>query len=185
MEDERIVQLFWQRDESAVACAAEHYGAYLSAVARRILGDRRDAEECLNSTLEAAWRSIPPHRPMQLKLYLAKLTRRISLDLCRKRSAAKRGGGPYDLALEELEECISAGEAPDRQTDRKLLAESIQAFLAALPTEERRVFLLRYWHMYSVGEVAQRCGYSRSKTASMLHRTRLRLKEELLREELL
>ncbi len=185
MEDERIVGLFWQRDESALACTQERYGSYLTAIARRILGDVRDAEESVSSTLEAAWQSIPPHRPAGLKLYLAKLTRRISLDMCRKRSALKRGGGQTALALEELEECIAGEDTPEKQTDRKLLAEGIQTFLAAQPEAERRVFLLRYWHLYSVAEVALRCGYTRSKTASMLHRTRLRLKEALLREGLL
>lgn len=185
MEDERIIGLFWQRDESALACTQERYGTYLSAIAGRILGDRRDAEESVSSTMAAAWQSIPPHRPQVLKLYLAKLTRRISLDMCRKSSALKRGGGQAVLALEELEECLAGQDTPEKHTDRKLLAEGIRTFLAALPEDERRVFLLRYWHMHSVRDVAARCGYTRSKTASMLHRTRLRLKEELLREGLL
>ena len=93
MEDSRIVDMYLNRDEQAVACAQARYGAYCEAIARRILGDRQDAEECVNAAWLAAWNSIPPQNPRDLKGYLAKLVRRISLDVCRKRDALKRGGG--------------------------------------------------------------------------------------------
>jgi len=185
MEDSRIVDWFWARDERALNAAREQYGAYCCAIARRILGDERDAEESLNSTLHAAWQSIPPNRPRQLRTYLAKLARRISLDVRRRQQAQKRGGGVCDAVLEELEECLSGGETPETAFDRAAITEGIRRFLERLPGDERRVFLLRYWHMYPIDEVAERCGFTRSKTASMLCRTRLKLKNYLLREELL
>lgn len=185
MEDRCIVDWFWARDERALNAAREQYGAYCCAIARRILGDERDAEESLNSTLHAAWQSIPPHRPQQLRSYLAKLARRISLDARRRQQAQKRGGGVCETVLEELEECLAGGETPETAFDRAALAEGIRGFLHRLSADERRVFLLRYWHLYSIDDVAVRCGFSRSKTTSMLYRTRLKLKNHLHREELL
>ena len=185
MEDRCIVDWFWARDERALNAAREQYGAYCCAIARRILGDERDAEESLNGTLHAAWQSIPPNRPQHLRTYLAKLARRISLDVRRKQNAQKRGGGVCEAVLEELEECLAAEETPETAFDRAALAEGIRGFLNGLGAAERRAFLLRYWHLYSIDDVAARCGFSRSKTTSMLYRTRLKLKNHLLREELL
>ncbi len=185
MEDAEIVALYLNRDERAVSCAQERYGAYCAAIARRIVGDRQDAEECVNAAWLAAWNSIPPHKPQHLKGYLAKLTRRVSLDVCRKRDAGKRGGGEAALALEELRDCLPCGETTESRMEGQLLAESIQAFLNRLPDQEKRAFLLRYWHMYSVEQVAVKMGFSQSKTASLLFRTRIKLKNHLIKEELL
>lgn len=60
MDDERIIELFWSRDEGAVPAAQEKYGAYCRAVALGILGDARDAEECVNDALYLLWNAIPP-----------------------------------------------------------------------------------------------------------------------------
>ena len=125
MEDSRIVDMYLNRDEQAVACAQARYGAYCEAIARRILGDRQDAEECVNAAWLAAWNSIPPQKPRDLKGYLAKLVRRISLDACRKRDAVKRGGGERAAALEELGDCLAGGETVKARMENRMLAESI------------------------------------------------------------
>ena len=182
MEDQRIVGLFEERNEQAVACSAQKYGAYCASIARRIVGNQRDAEECVNAVWLAAWNSIPPHRPQNLKAYLAKLTRRISLDTCRKQTAQKRGQGETALALEELKDCLMDDKTTENQAEGVWLSDSIQQFLLGLPEAERRVFLLRYWHLYSVEETARRMGYSQSKTASQLFRTRMKLKNHLMKE---
>ena len=185
MEDSRIVNLYLNRDEQAVACAQARYGADCEAIARRILGDRQDAEECVNAAWLAAWNSIPPQEPRNLKGYLAKLVRRISLDVCRKRDALKRGGGERAAALEELGDCLPGGETVEARMENRMLTESIQAFLNLLPETERRVFLLRYWHLYGIGEIAEKTGFSQSKVASMLFRTRIKLKNRMMKEGLL
>ncbi len=185
MEDSRIVDKYLDRNEQAVACTQTQYGAYCGAVARRIVGDRQDAEECVNAAWLAAWNSIPPQKPKDLKGYLAKLVRRISLDACRKRDAVKRGGGERAAALEELGDCLPGGENVEACLENQMLAECIQSFLNRLPEMERRVFLLRYWHLYSVGEIAERTGFSQSKVTSMLFRVRIKLKNRLIKEDLL
>ena len=184
MEDRQIIELYFARDEQAVDRTAEQYGGYCAAIARRITGDPRDAEECVNAVWLAAWNSIPPNHPLGLKAYLAKLTRRISLDICRKRDAHKRGGGEVALALEELQNCLPDQETPETQAEGKLLSESIQAFVCRLPEQERRAFLLRYWHLYSLEETADKMGCSKSKVNSMLFRTRVKLKNHLMKEGL-
>lgn len=185
MEDSRIVEMYLNRDEQAVACTQARYEAYCGAIARRIIGDQRDAEECVNTAWLAAWNSIPPQKPKDLKGYLAKLVRRISLDACRKRDAVKRGGGERAAVLEELGDCLPGGETVEDRMETKMLAESIQGFLSRLPETERRVFLLRYWHLYGIGEIAERTGFSQSKVTSMLFRVRIKLKNRLIKEDML
>ena len=107
MEDNLIVDLYWQRNENAITETASKYGKYLYSISYRILLNAEEADECINDTYNDAWMSIPPHRPSILSTFLGKITRRISIDLWRKNNANKRGGGEIPFALEELEECIS------------------------------------------------------------------------------
>lgn len=179
MDDKSIVDLFWQRNEQAITKTAERYESYLRSIAFRILADPSDAEECVNDTYHAAWDSIPPHKPAVLSTYLGKLTRRICLKVLRSRSTQKRGNNEVALSLDELTECIPAGACLDDAIELKELVASINAFLASLLVAERRVFVLRYWHALPILSICEQLGYSKSKVESMLHRTRVKLKNQL------
>lgn len=182
MDDKSIVELFWQRNELAITQTEEMYGTYLHAISFRILGDQSDAEECVNDTYNAAWNSIPPHKPAVLSTYLGKLTRRISLKVLRNRNAQKRGGNEVAVSLDELAECIPTGSFLDNAIELKELTNTINSFLASLPVNERRVFVLRYWHALPILSICQQLGYSKGKVESMLHRTRAKLKRQLEKE---
>ena len=182
MEDSRIVELYWHRKEQAVVETQQKYGAYCWQIAHRILGNRDDAQECVNDVYQAAWDSIPPNRPENLRTYLGKLTRRISMKRWRNQDAQKRGGGEVALSLEELGECIPDGRQIDESLAALELVNTINRFLWGLPSQERQVFVLRYWHGYAIQDIGKRFGFSRSKVESMLHRTREKLREKL-REE--
>ena len=182
MDDKNIVELFWQRNELAITKTEEMYGAYLQAISFRILGNHSDAEECVNDTYNAAWNSIPPHKPAVLSTYLGKLTRRISLKILRSRSTQKRGSNEVTLSLDELSECIPAGYCLDDAIELKELTNTINSFLASLPVIERRVFVLRYWHALPIASICKKLGFSKSKVQSMLHRTRFKLKNQHKKE---
>ena len=163
---------------------AERYGNYCAAVARNILADDRDAEECVNDTWLAAWNSMPVNRPARLAPYLGKITRNLALDRWAERRALKRGGGAVTLALEELDECIPAGGGVEEEILRRELADAVRRFVHALGQTERNVFLLRYWYVCPVAEIAGRFGFSESKVKSMLLRTRKKLRAFLEKEAL-
>lgn len=182
MKDAHIVELFWQRQEQALEEAAAEYGSYCAQIAGRILGNEQDTEECVSDVLQAAWDSIPPNRPENLKTYLGKLTRRISMKRWRSRDAQKRGGGEMDLSLEELGQCIPSGVSLEEKLAGKELTASIDAFLAKLPKQERQVFVLRYWYGCSIREIGGKFRFSKSKVESMLFRTRNKLRETLRTE---
>lgn len=178
MPDDRIVALYWARSESAITETAAKYGGYCRSIAYNILFDAQDAEESVNDTYLDAWDSMPPHKPDILSTFLGKITRRISIDRWRYLHAEKRGGGQMPAVLEELSDCASPDDV-ESAIEESEMARLIRVFLDALPLPERRVFLCRYWYMEPVADIARAHGFSVSKTASMLHRTRGKLRELL------
>lgn len=182
MEDERIVSLYWQRDESAIRETETKYSRYLIKIAYNILSDMEDSRESVNDTYLAAWNSMPPHRPGVLSTYLAKLTRRISIDRFRYRTREKRKQSEYEISLSELGDCVSGGNTTEEAVNVKLLADAIGIFLRLQSEEARNVFIGRYYFLDSVKDVAAYCGITESKCKTLLHRTRLALREYLIKE---
>ena len=182
MEDLQIVELYWNRDEQAIAETQNKYGNYCYSIAYGILRNNEDAQESVNDTYLATWEAIPPHHPLNLSTFIGKITRRLSLNKWRSMNAEKRGGGQVTLSFEELEQCIPDGKDFQEQLDAQVLADSINGFLADLKPEQRKVFVCRYWYFESVEDIAERFGYSSSKVKMMLKRTRDSLKEYLIKE---
>lgn len=182
MEDERIVALYFARDEAAIAETKTKYEAYLMKIAYNILFNTEDSSESVNDTYLAAWNSMPPHKPSVLSTYLGKLTRRISIDRVRRRSAEKRRGTQYAVSLDELSECLPAPTSPEQEADAKALGEKLSEFLRGLSKEARVAFVSRYFFMDSIKEIARYGGMSESKAKSLLFRTRQSLKEFLRKE---
>ena len=182
MEDKTIIDLYWKRSENAIAETSKKYGGYCFSIANNILNSMEDSEESVNDTWLAAWNTMPPKRPDILAVFLGKITRYISLDRWRNRTAAKRGGGEVPLVLDELAECVAGRETVELQYLHKELAEVINQFLRTLPEHERKVFVCRYWYMDSIEDISKRFEFSESKVASMLYRIRGKLKDTLEKE---
>jgi len=184
MDDNKIIDLYWARSEDAIYETASKYGRYCFNIAYNILFNKEDSEESVNDAYLAAWNTMPPKRPKILAAFLGKMTRYISLDRWKNRTAAKRGGGEVPLVLDELEECISGEESTENIYLQKEFARDINYFLEGLPEVERKVFLCRYWYLDSIADIAKRFGFTESKVTSMLYRTRGKLKCMLEKEEI-
>lgn len=179
IDDERIIALFFARSEQAIQELDQKYGKLCHSLAHHIVGDRRDAEECVNDAYLGVWNAIPPERPDPLLPYLCKVVRNLSLKRYWKKRAAKRNS-PYTVALEELEECIPDRETVEEELDAKELAQIIGDFLDTLTAENRVIFLRRYWFCDSCKDIAGRVGL-REKTVSVrLTRIRGNLKRYLM-----
>lgn len=184
MEDSRIVDLYWQRDEGAISATAEKYGKYCNHIAYNILYSSEDAEECVNDTWLRAWNAIPPQRPAQLSTYLGKITRNLALNRYKSANAQKRGGGQTDAALAELEECLSGRSQVEDFIDESVLTETINEFLRQLPKLNRVIFVKRYWYMTPVKEIAAELSLRENRVATMLFRMRKDLKACLEKEDI-
>lgn len=146
MEDREIVNLYWERNSNAIKETASKYGGYCKAIAKNILGNNEDAEECVNDIYLNTWNSIPPNRPNVLSTYLGKITRNLSFDRFRHRHADKRGGGEIELVLDELGECVSGADSVEQEVEKKELIRAINSFLDTLSQEKCNIFLCRYWY---------------------------------------
>ena len=182
MEDQQIIELYWARSEQAIRESETKYGAFCLSIARNILAQEQDAEECVNDTWLRAWNAMPPQRPSILSAFFAKLTRNLSLDRWRRQRAAKRGGGQTALALQELEECLPDRRRPDEALEAAETARLISAFLRRQGELDRKLFVRRYFYLESLADLGARFGLTQGQVKSRLHRVRQRLRAELERE---
>ena len=182
MDDNRIVELYLQRDEDAIGQTAEKYGSRLRALAQGITGDRGTAEECENDTYMEAWNTIPPHEPRTyLYPFLARITRHLALNCCRDRSRLKRSALICELTA-EMEQCIPAPDDMECRIDDMALSAAINGFLGGLDAEKRNIFIRRYWYLDSIADISRRYALSKSKVKTTLFRCRNGLKEHLEKE---
>ena len=183
MEDKDIVELFLMRSEDALREVSEKYGAYLKKTAYTIVGNNSDAEECVNDTYLSAWNSIPPHRPEVLLTYLCKLCRNHALMKLRYNRSEKRGGGKAIKALDEIAEVIP-GQTDD-EGESEAIGRCVRNFVYSLYSDEKNVFLQRYFRFYDIRTISKNTGFTQSKVKMMLKRSRDRLKIKLESEGLM
>lgn len=182
MTDNQIIDLYFRRSEQAISETAAQYGAYCHTIAYNIWGNQQDTEECVNDTYLTTWNQLPPQRPRCLSAYLGKITRNLSIDCWRKNHAVKRGGSQLALAIEEMDQTLSSGQDLEAEYLQTELTEQINTFLRTLPDTERRVFILRYFHLYAVADIGREFGFTKNKVATMLLRTRRKLKAYLIEQ---
>ncbi len=182
MEDREIVELYWQRSQTAIVESQKKYENYCMKVALNVLSNWEDARECINDVWLAAWNAIPPNRPEILSAFLGKIARRISIDCYRRQTAAKRGGNEITLAIEELEECLVARDNVEEAIEKKELEKVLNEFVCGLEEEKRDMFMRRYWYLDSMKQIAKRHKCSESKVKSILFRCRKQLQERLQKE---
>ena len=180
MEDSKIIDLFWARDETAIQQIDSQYGKKLHTLAFRILNNREDAEESVSDSYMKAWEMIPPQRPTYLYAFLASICRHLSLHKVVWNHAEKRNAQIVALS-EEMEQCIPDARREWELEDREI-GRLMDRFLEGLPRETRVIFLRRYWHADSISEIAARYGISESKVKMQLSRTRAKLRSFMEQE---
>lgn len=181
MNDQAIVQKYWDRNEDAISDSKKQYEDYCLYIANNVLHDRQDAEECLNDALLAAWKSIPPQKPENLKTYLGKLIHEIAIDRWRKNNRQKRIRSELVQSLDEIEEIVS-GQDFDAEIEEAELSREISRYLYSISETKRNVFIRRYWYYDSIESICARYGFGKSKVLVMFKRTRDDLAQHLKKE---
>ena len=176
LTDEKITDLFFDRDERALSETGQKYGRLFFSISSGILENREDAEECVNDTYLKLWRSIPPERPKSLMAYGARIVKNLSINRAEYKGAVRRGG---DVIFEELDEAIPENEG---DSDEGEITLAIESFLRRIDRESRVAFVLRYWYMTPLEEIAKRLGCGVPGVKSRLFRTRQKLKDHLEKE---
>lgn len=180
MDDSRIIELYFSRDNSAIQETKAKYGRLIYSVSYNILKTHEDSEECESDTYMAAWEQIPPTKPQVLSAFLCRITRNLSFKKLRTKNTQKRSGDNNALPLDELIATI-----PDKSDaiSQMELTEILNAFLRSLPTRERQVFICHYWYCDSIKDISRQFGFTQSKVKMMLSRTRQKLLNHLEQEE--
>lgn len=185
MEDEKIIELYWQRDQDAIMHTDKKYGRLCKKISYNILSSAEDCEECVSDTYMTVWNSLPPQRPKYFPAFISAIARNLSLMRVRERYAKKRGGGELDLVLDELCDTFAAPDSVEAEYECKELADAVSLFLGALSADERYMFISRYWLVMPVQDIAQRLNCSCGKISTSLFRTRQKLQRYLSQEGLI
>lgn len=175
MDDERIIALYWARDEAAIRETSLKYGGLCARIAGNILVSREDGEECVNDTYLAVWNAIPDQRPTIFSAFIGRITRNLALKKYEYRSAAKRSPAAV-ASFEELGDCVSGTDRAESGAECRLIEELISTFLRRQKEERRNVFLRRYWYFDSIAEICAATGFSPGKVKSILYETRRKLR---------
>jgi len=184
MDDEKIIELFFNRSEQAIEEVDKKYGKTCHNISYNILHNKLDAEECVNDAYLGAWNAIPPARPNPFLTYLCKIVRNLSLKRYEFNTAIKRNS-TYDVAMEELESCLSSPETVESEIALKELTHIIENFLDSLSTENRVIFLRRYWFSDTYSDIAARVGMTEKNVSVRLTRIREKLRNYLTEREVL
>ena len=174
LSDEQILDLYFARQERAIAETEKKYCHYLNTVAYNILANEQDAEECLQDTYLRAWNAIPPERPHVLCAFLAKITRNLSLSRYKASKRQKRVLSEANISLDELGECVPDGE--QFSDDSAIIADVISRYLKSIPERRMYIFVSRYFYMLTVQQIANRlsCSVALVKKELVLIRKSLR-----------
>ena len=181
MTDRELIDLFWARDEQAIAQMQRIYGNYCHTVANNILENEQDAEECVNDAYLRVWNSIPPQRPDNFSAFAAKIVRNLSIDKLKRRRAGKRSGAV--IALEELEGFLfTSADSLSEGVAFTELRRAINTYLRKCSERDRAIFIRRYFFSESLEIISKNFDLSYANTSKVLARMRTGLKEFLKKE---
>lgn len=181
MDEKRIIELFFARDEQAIAETEKEYGALCRYIASNVLAVKEDVEECVSDVMLGLWNAIPPDRPRDLRAYIGKAVRNRAHEMVRDANAWKRGGR-VQIVNEELlstipDECDLASDF-----EAKRAGKIISRVLEGLSKTDRKIFVLRYWMGLSYSQIMAQTSAGESRVKMSLHRTRKKIAEELRKE---
>ena len=182
IEDGKIIELFFRRSEQAIRELDEKYGKVCRKLSHNIVNNRQDAEECVNDAYLGAWNAIPPAKPSPLLTYICKIVRNISLKTYWRKEASKRRS-TYTIAMEEIEACIADPNTVEIEIEVRELARIIESFLDTLTTENRVIFMRRYWFSDSCKDIAEFVGLSEKNISVRLTRIRKKMRDYLAERE--
>lgn len=178
MEDTKIIELYWQRNEQAIIETDIKYGKLCKQIAKNILFNIYDAEEVVNEMYLGLWNTIPPDRPKHLKTFICRITKNRAMAKARYYNAEKRKTEGI-ISLEEVKDILSGKHSIEEEYEKKEVSGYISDYLRTLDVQKRNIFLSRYWYYNSIADIAKLYGISESKIKTTLFRMRRKLKEYL------
>ena len=182
MSDEKIIELYFKRDEQAITQTDIKYRNFLLSIAYNIVHDTCDCEECLNDTYKDTWNSIPPARPSLLQAFLAAIMRRTAIDLYKTKTRQKRISSEFTVSLSEIEDFVSNMDDTYSTVDTNELGRVISDFVRSLSQRRMYIFMSRYYIFRQINEISKLLGCSESTVNKEIASIKKQLKEKLKEE---
>ena len=178
MDDEKIIEMLFSRAEESISVIDEKYGAACKKIAKDILGNEQDAEECVSDAYLGVWNTVPPERPKPFSTFLYRILRNLSLKKLTANKAKKRSA-VFEELITELEDYLPSTETVEKRMEQMELAKAIDEFLETLTPDNRKVFLRRYWFSESYEQIANDLCMSVGNVSMRLVRTREKMRKFL------
>ena len=182
LPDEKIIDLYWNREERAISETDKKYGRYLYTIAYNIVHDKLDCEECLNDTYLGTWNRIPPQRPNVFQVFLSKIMRNIAVDRYRKNKAAKNIPSELVVSLSELDNCMDTAPSVEEEYAIREMTKILNDFLRESDENDEFMFVCRYYYADYLKDIASMLGVSEKTVYRALLRMRSDLRERLEKE---
>ena len=179
MSDEKIVDLYWQRDEQAIKETDIKYKKFLLSVAMNIVHDMCDSEECLNDTYIGAWNAIPPARPILLQSFLSTIMRRTAINRYNANKRQKRIASEFTVSLSDIEDFIADEGDMQAEFEAKELAKTISNYVRSLPDRQMYIFVSRFYIADPLSTISEELGCSISTVKREINVIKNGLKKQL------
>ena len=182
LDDNKIIDLYWERNQKAIEETDFKYKKYLLSIAYNVLNDRFDCEGCLNDTYLDTWNSIPPTKPTLLKAFLAPIVRRIAIDCYKSKIRQKRVASELTVSLSDVEEFMAGDSDIYAEIDAKELGRVISDFVISLSERRMYIFMSRYYLYRPISEIAKLLDCSESTVNKEIAVIKRDLKDKLEKE---
>jgi len=181
LSDGEIIEMFFDRNESAIEETQKKYGKYCHNIIWNILKNSEDIDECVNDTYLCVWNKIPPERPTFFPAFIAKIARNLALKRYEYNNAQKRKSDML-VSMAELTNDVCLGTDDSDKISEIELVDIINSFLKKEKEIVRNVFIRKYFFFDSIRSIALRYSISESKVKNILFGSRIKLKEYLEKE---
>ena len=182
LADEQIIALYFAREETAISETSRKYGCYLLTIAKNILNNSEDSEECVNDTYYKAWNAIPPTQPRVLRAFLAKITRRTAFDRYDEANRLKRIPPEQMVSLSDFEGMIPNAVTPEKELEVRALGRVISVYLETISDRRLYIFLSRFFYVMPIANIAEKLGCSQSTVHKELAAMKQELRQKLRQE---
>lgn len=154
---------------------ARQDGPAVWRTACRLLGNRNDADDCVQDAFAAAVR-ISQEQPVQnWRALLQRLVTARAIDQLRRRY---RRGEPHDTP-DPAATLVDPNPTPGEQAQTAELLHDLRLALACLPGDQAQVFYLHCIEGWSYPQIGQALSLSPGAVGMLLMRARATLKERL------
>jgi len=163
--DAQLVASVAQGSDEALRALFERHGGSVTALARRMLGDRQEAEEILQDTFLSLHRHAAEFdgRRATLRTYLFAIARNLCLSRLRKRASRPRSARDADPHRASFQAAVGVNHDP-------LPGILVRGALARLSDADRELLEAAFYGGYSHSELAELHGLPLGTVKSRLRR---------------